>query len=223
MSEKDTPLKSRRAISTKRYSSPLQSSFFFWSRSPPFSPDVADKNFKLLQQQIFTNASWFYILAVALILLSVTFLGAFPLRRHQTWPRSCATRFSLPLMVCHAVFSGDGHRPDVLRRGRTGYALSLATGRHARERRGGQTGHAPDLFPLGAARLGDLRHRGVDSGLLQLSAWPAVDSALCALSDHRRTYLWPYRPCRRYLRRHRHRIRGRNLAGLWRVAGQRRA
>ena len=25
----------------------------------------------------------------------------------------------------------------------------LATGRHARERRGGQTGHAPDLFPLG--------------------------------------------------------------------------
>lgn len=38
-------------------------------------PDVASKNFRLLQQQIFTNASWFYILAVALILLSVTFLG----------------------------------------------------------------------------------------------------------------------------------------------------
>ena len=38
-------------------------------------PDLADKNFKLLQQQIFINASWFYILAVALILLSVTFLG----------------------------------------------------------------------------------------------------------------------------------------------------
>ncbi|XNM62342.1 BCCT family transporter [Escherichia coli] len=38
-------------------------------------PDVADKNFKLLQQQIFTNVSWFYILAVALICLSVTFLG----------------------------------------------------------------------------------------------------------------------------------------------------
>ncbi len=38
-------------------------------------PEVADKNFKNLQQEIFTNASWFYILAVALILLSVTFLG----------------------------------------------------------------------------------------------------------------------------------------------------
>ncbi|UNE44043.1 choline BCCT transporter BetT [Serratia ureilytica] len=38
-------------------------------------PDIADRNFKILQQQIFTNASWFYILAVALILLSVTFLG----------------------------------------------------------------------------------------------------------------------------------------------------
>ncbi|MCD1124881.1 choline BCCT transporter BetT [Jinshanibacter sp. LJY008] len=38
-------------------------------------PDVANQQFKALQQQIFTNASWFYILAVALILLSVTFLG----------------------------------------------------------------------------------------------------------------------------------------------------
>ncbi|MGR7527159.1 BCCT family transporter [Klebsiella aerogenes] len=38
-------------------------------------PDIADRNFRLLQQAIFTNASWFYILAVALILLSVTFLG----------------------------------------------------------------------------------------------------------------------------------------------------
>lgn len=38
-------------------------------------PEVADENFRRLQQQIFTNASWFYILAVALILLSVTFLG----------------------------------------------------------------------------------------------------------------------------------------------------
>ncbi|MFI3014268.1 BCCT family transporter [Klebsiella aerogenes] len=38
-------------------------------------PDIAEKHFRQLQQDIFTNASWFYILAVALILLSVTFLG----------------------------------------------------------------------------------------------------------------------------------------------------
>ncbi|PKH19117.1 choline transporter [Enterobacterales bacterium CwR94] len=38
-------------------------------------PEIADRHFKELQQDIFTNASWFYILAVALILLSVTFLG----------------------------------------------------------------------------------------------------------------------------------------------------
>ena len=38
-------------------------------------PELADSKFKLLQQELFTNASWFYILAVALILLSVTFLG----------------------------------------------------------------------------------------------------------------------------------------------------
>ena len=40
-----------------------------------FYPELADRKFKALQQGIFTNASWFYILAVALILLSVTYLG----------------------------------------------------------------------------------------------------------------------------------------------------
>ncbi len=38
-------------------------------------PELADRKFKALQQGIFTNASWFYILAVALILMSVTYLG----------------------------------------------------------------------------------------------------------------------------------------------------
>ena len=38
-------------------------------------PVEADRQLSLLQNQIFTNASWFYVLAVALILLSVTFLG----------------------------------------------------------------------------------------------------------------------------------------------------
>ncbi|WP_340615879.1 choline BCCT transporter BetT [Xenorhabdus entomophaga] len=38
-------------------------------------PKLADRWFKALQQDIFVNASWFYILAVALILLSVTYLG----------------------------------------------------------------------------------------------------------------------------------------------------
>lgn len=38
-------------------------------------PEVAEPWFKTLQQEIFTNASWFYILAVALILLIVSYLG----------------------------------------------------------------------------------------------------------------------------------------------------
>lgn len=33
----------------------------------PLLPENADKNFKLVQLHIFTNASWFYILALALI------------------------------------------------------------------------------------------------------------------------------------------------------------
>ena len=60
---------------TKRYSLHLLLLIFLLVAFAAVFPDVADKNFKLLQQQIFTNASWFYILAVALILLSVTFLG----------------------------------------------------------------------------------------------------------------------------------------------------
>jgi choline/carnitine/betaine transport len=38
-------------------------------------PKKAEHWFSLLQQAIFTNASWFYVLAVALILLTVAFLG----------------------------------------------------------------------------------------------------------------------------------------------------
>ena len=38
-------------------------------------PDLADQQLSALQNGLFANASWFYILAVALILLSVTYLG----------------------------------------------------------------------------------------------------------------------------------------------------
>lgn len=38
-------------------------------------PDQADRQLSTLQTGLFANASWFYILAVALILLSVTYLG----------------------------------------------------------------------------------------------------------------------------------------------------
>ncbi|EPL6455310.1 BCCT family transporter [Providencia rettgeri] len=38
-------------------------------------PKVAESHLSHLQQNLFNNASWFYILAVAIILLSVTYLG----------------------------------------------------------------------------------------------------------------------------------------------------
>ncbi|WP_413492358.1 BCCT family transporter [Morganella psychrotolerans] len=38
-------------------------------------PQVAETHLKALQTSLFKNASWFYILAVALILMSVTYLG----------------------------------------------------------------------------------------------------------------------------------------------------
>ena len=56
-------------------------------------------------------------------------------------------------------------------------------------------GHAADILPLGAARLGYLRHRCVDSGVLQLPPRPAFDASFGALSDYRRPYLRPDRSC----------------------------
>ncbi|EJD6370132.1 BCCT family transporter [Providencia huaxiensis] len=38
-------------------------------------PQVAESHLSHLQQNLFNNASWFYILAVAIVLLSVTYLG----------------------------------------------------------------------------------------------------------------------------------------------------
>lgn len=75
MSENDTiPKQSKSQINKAVFFTSALLIFLLVAFAAVF-PDIADKNFKLLQQQIFTNASWFYILAVALILLSVTFTG----------------------------------------------------------------------------------------------------------------------------------------------------
>ena len=65
MSENDTiPKKSTSQINKAVFFTSALLIFLLVAFAAVF-PDVADKNFKLLQQQIFTNASWFYILAVA--------------------------------------------------------------------------------------------------------------------------------------------------------------
>lgn len=75
MSEQDTRLKHPTSKINKPVFFTSALLIFLLVAFAALFPDIADKNFKLLQQQIFTNASWFYILAVALILMSVTFLG----------------------------------------------------------------------------------------------------------------------------------------------------
>ncbi|BBE64526.1 BCCT family transporter [Klebsiella pneumoniae] len=112
-------------------------------------PDVADKNFKLLQQQIFTNASWFYILAVALILLSVTFLG---LSRYGdiSWARTMRSLISATILVCDAFFrAGMGIGLMFFGVAGTCNALSFASRWHARNRCGSQGSNASDLLPTG--------------------------------------------------------------------------
>ena len=75
MSENDTiPKKSTSQINKAVFFTSALLIFLLVAFAAVF-PDVADKNFKLLQQQIFTNASWFYILTVALVLISVVFLA----------------------------------------------------------------------------------------------------------------------------------------------------
>ncbi len=64
MSENDTiPKKSTSQINKAVFFTSALLIFLLVAFAAVF-PDVADKNFKLLQQQIFTNASWFYILAL---------------------------------------------------------------------------------------------------------------------------------------------------------------
>lgn len=74
MNGNDTTLKKSSTINKAVFFTSSILIFFLVAFAAMF-PELAETKFKLLQQQIFTNASWFYILAVALILLSVTFLG----------------------------------------------------------------------------------------------------------------------------------------------------
>lgn len=113
MSENDTiPKQSKSQINKAVFFTSALLIFLLVAFAAVF-PDIADKNFKLLQQQIFTNASWFYILAVALILLSVTFWDS-----HATvilsWARTMRSLISAITLVCDAFLGRDGDRPDVL-------------------------------------------------------------------------------------------------------------
>lgn len=148
MSENDTiPKKSTSQINKAVFFTSALLIFLLVAFAAVF-PDVADKNFKLLQQQIFTNASWFYILAVALILLSVTFLGLSRYGDIKLGPDHAQPDFSYHL-ACDAFFGRDGDRPDVLWRCRTCNALSFATRWHSRNRCGSQGSNASDLFHWG--------------------------------------------------------------------------
>lgn len=135
MSENDTiPKKSTSQINKAVFFTSALLIFLLVAFAAVF-PDVADKNFKLLQQQIFTNASWFYILAVALILLSVTFLGLSRYGDIKLGPDHAQPDFSYHSWFA-MLFGRDGDRPDVLWRCRTCNALSFATRWHSRNRCG---------------------------------------------------------------------------------------
>lgn len=57
-------------------------------------PEVAESHLSHLQQNLFNNASWFYILAVAIILLSVTYLGLSRYGQIKLGPNHAQPNFS---------------------------------------------------------------------------------------------------------------------------------
>ena len=134
-------------------------------------PKTAQALFESIQGWILGNASWFYILVVAIILLSVAFLAlsrygdiklgpdhSEPDYRNFTW---FAMLFSAGMGIGLMFF---GVAEPVMHFGPAG-------GRR-RHRHRGARGHEDHFLPLGPARLGDLRGGGADAGVLLLSPWP---------------------------------------------------
>ena len=176
MSENDTiPKKSTSQINKAVFFTSALLIFLLVAFAAVF-PDVADKNFKLLQQQIFTNASWFYILAVALILLSVTFLGLSRYGDIKLGPDHAQPDFSYHSWFAMLFSAGMGIGLMFF-----GVAEPVM--------------HSPDVLPLGSARMGNLCHCGADSGVLQLPSRSAFNSALRTLSHYWRSHIRACRPC----------------------------
>lgn len=111
--------------------------------------------FEQVQQWIITNASWFYILAVALVLISLVFLTVSRYGDIKLGPDYSEPDYRKQL-VRHAVLGRDGDQPHVLRRGRTGHAFHHAARGRPRYRRRSARSHENHLFPLGPACLGSL-------------------------------------------------------------------
>jgi choline/glycine/proline betaine transport protein len=216
MSENDTiPKKSTSQINKAVFFTSALLIFLLVAFAAVF-PDLADKKFKLLQQQIFTNASWFYILAVALILLSVTFLGLSRYGDIKLGPDHAQPDFSYHSWFAMLFSAGMGiglmffgvaepvmHylSPPV------GTPETVAAAKEAMRLTFFHWGlHAWAIY-------------AADSGILQLPSRFAINAAFRTLSHHRRSHLRSCRPCSRYFCGDRDGLWRCHIAGLRCFAG----
>ncbi len=145
----------------------------------------------------------------------ISLLGPYPPRTGRLTPG-----IRVHALVRHAVFCRDGHRPDVLRRGRTPDPLHQPAGRRRRNTGGRAAGYCPHLFPLGHSCLGNLCRCRPVAGLFYLSARPSADDPFGPLSADRRPDLWLDRSHRGYDCHTGHIIWRRDIPRLWRDSDQ---
>ena len=163
-----------------------------------FYPELADRKFKALQQGIFTNASWFYILAVALILMSVTYLGLSRYGNIKLGPDHSRPDYSY--VSWFAMLFAAGMGIGLMFFGVAEPIMHYATP---------PTGTAESAEAARQAMRITFFHWGVHAwaiyavvalaGLLWLSPQPAAAGAIGALSTDWRTHPRPHWPRGRYV------------------------
>ena len=143
-----------------------------------------------------------------------------PPRRHKAGPLRERARLQLYQLVRDAVQCRHGHRPRLLRRGRTDPALRLAPDRRRADGGRGAAGNDADLLSLGPACVGDLYRGRPVASLFLVPARPAADHPLGAVPPDRTADQRADRPCGRHIRGAGHHVRRGDLAWLWRAAGE---
>lgn len=118
-----------------------------------FFPIQIESNLANIQEYIFNNLSWVYILTVSTILILLLMIAFSKAGNLRLGPDNSRPQYGF--MVCHVIFCRHGHRNYVFWCRRTFVSFCFTCHRRHRTKR--QNGSTLYVFPLGASRLGCLR------------------------------------------------------------------
>ncbi|CAH1689183.1 hypothetical protein CHELA1G11_20432 [Hyphomicrobiales bacterium] len=165
-----------------------------------FLPSQAEAIFSDLQVRILAGFGWLYLLAIGVILASVLLLCFSHYSDLKLGPDDSTPGLQLHVVGRHVVRRRDGHRPDVLRRGRADDPLSGPSDRRAAIGRCRSRGHVRHLLALGHTRLGRLCGGRAVACLFRLSLQSASHHSLGSLSATQGAHQRSHQPRGRYLR-----------------------